>query len=101
MEVLGSMNVLPNKRGYKAHYIKLAPVLHDVEIYTRRAEHSKVVSYKGEFPNRFVKYSAYDHIAVVVLTDGRCYVGISRCGRKDQFHRSRGHEIAVGRAMRR
>lgn len=98
LAVLGSNMKLHPKRGYKQHWAKLNGSLHDVESYTRRAEYSKVI---GAHKNGLYKYDKYDHLAVVVLTDGRCYVGIARCGKRDQFNRSRGHEIAVGRAMKR
>ena len=38
--------------------------------------------------------------AVLVLNDGRCYVGKSYCSPKDRYNPSRGYEIALGRAMK-
>ena len=38
--------------------------------------------------------------AVVVLHDGRCYVGKSYCAPMDTYNPSRGYEIALGRALR-
>lgn len=40
------------------------------------------------------------HIAVACLVDGTCFTGMSVCNPKDRYNRSRGHTIAVGRALK-
>ena len=39
------------------------------------------------------------HIAVVVLKDGRCFIGVSKVAKRDTYSRKIGHTMSVGRAM--
>ena len=43
----------------------------------------------------------YEHIGVVVLNTGWCFVARSRPNWRDNYNRKRGHTIAVGRALKR
>ena len=71
------MRNLPKKKGYAKHLEVLGDELYAVE-HTR-----------GDNCNA----------AVVILNDGRYYVGLSRCNPIDQYNHKLGHEIAVGRAL--
>ena len=47
------------------------------------------------------KVLRFDHTAVVMLRDGRCFRGEAHCGRKDAYNRRIGYRIAMGRAFKR
>ena len=71
------MRNLPKKKGYAKHVERLGDDLYAVE------------HIRGEGYN----------VAVVVLQDGRFYVGTAVLNPIDQYNRRIGHEIAVGRAL--
>ena len=72
-----AMRNLPKKKGYAKHVDKLGDQLYAVEHY--RYDESNV--------------------AIVVLQDGRYFIGTARTSPKDNYCRKIGHEIAVGRAL--
>lgn len=41
------------------------------------------------------------NVAVIILVDGRCYVGRTTCSLKDQYSRRTGYVLAVKRAIER
>lgn len=95
------MRLPPVKKGYAKHLARLLAdeVLHDVEHY-RQQRNGDSLSEEEEYlkavhPDR----TWFDHYAVVVLTDGWAYMGAALCSFKDQYCRSIGHEISVGRAL--
>lgn len=57
-------------------------IIHDVEHFRRKREHG------------------YKHIAVVVLTNGECFVGTAEPSKRDPYIRKIGYIIAVGRALK-
>ena len=63
-----------------------------------RAISSHIADYE-HFILRF-DYRQPIHMAVVVLTDGRCYVGERRFDHNEQYNRKRGFETAIGRALK-
>jgi hypothetical protein len=71
------MRNLPKKKGYAKHIERLGDELYAVE-------HIRGESY---------------NVAVVVLRDGRYFVGTAVLNPTDQYNRRIGHEIAVGRAL--
>lgn len=71
------MRNLPLKKGYEKHIVALGEDLYAVE------------HIRGEDYN----------VAVVVLQDGRYFVGTALLNPIDQRNKRLGHEIAVGRAL--
>ena len=72
------MRNLPEKKSYAKHVDGLGEWLYAVGHY---------------------RYDSLLHVAVVILTDGHYFVGISKKDPYDNYSRKRGHEIAVGRAL--
>ena len=80
----GSGDKIHMKRGYTHHVAKLGDSLHSVEHF--------ILVDIDDYPI---------HAAAVVTTDGKYYTGIAVTNTDlDQYNRRRGHEIAVGRAMK-
>jgi len=73
------MRNLPAKKGYAKHVKALGDELYAVE-------HFK---------------SSVGNVAVVVLSDGRYFIGTAKLNPKDNYSRKLGHEIALGRALAR
>lgn len=40
------------------------------------------------------------HVAVCVLKNGACFIGVSQVGKKDHYSRKLGHTVSMGRALR-
>lgn len=73
---------LPLKKAYRVRALAMEGLLRDVEHYR--------IDTGGCVPV---------HVAFVVDDQGRAYVGMAHCSKKDQYRRKLGHEIAIGRAF--
>ncbi len=95
------MRLPPVKKGYAKHLARLVAdkILHDVEHYRQQRNGDSLSPEEEKIGAKYPGRQWFDHYAVVVLTDGWAYVGMARCSFKDQYCRSIGHEISVGRAL--
>lgn len=76
-----------DRREFKPWIRRLNGVLFELEHFVNRPDGPKT--------------KPVGNVAVVVLKDGRAFVGKSKCSDTDQWNHKRGFNIAVGRALKR
>ncbi len=88
------MNLPPPKPGYAKHLERLGDSIRDVEHFRTTYDVEPIPG----IPVRVMDIPM--NVAVVVLNDGACFIGEAKLNYQDTYNRKRGHEIAVGRALK-
>lgn len=90
---------IPRKQEYNHFLDKLGDRLFDIEHY----RHKYGSTFYKTLPSgdrQELNSERNMNVAVAVMRDGRCYVGVAKQNYRDQYCRRIGHSTAVGRALK-